>query len=42
MVNRLYNKQVSPKGNKKRGKIPPQLKAFVMAKKKKAKMKKDK
>ena len=42
MVNRLYNKQVSPKGYKKGGKIPPPLKAFVMAKKKKAKMKKDK
>ena len=42
MANRLYNKQVSPKGYKKGGKIPPQLKAFVMAKKKKAKMKKDK
>ena len=66
MVNRLYNKQVSPKGYmkggrvkkmgggmmkkdmmdkpmmKKGGKIPPQLKKFVMAKKKKAKMKKDK
>ena len=59
MVNRLYNKQVSPKGfmkggrakkmgsgmmmkkdavdkpmMKKGGKIPPQLKKFVMAKKK--------
>jgi hypothetical protein len=66
MVNRLYNKQVSPKGfmkggrvkkmgggmmkkdmmdkpmMNKGGKIPPQLKKFVMAKKKKAKMKKDK
>ena len=66
MGNRLYNKQVSPKGYmkggrvkkmgggmmkknmmdkpmmKKGGKIPPQLKPFVMAKKKKAKMKKDK
>ena len=62
MVNRLYNRQVSPKGYQtggrvakmgggmmmnrpmmnKGGKIPPQLKAFVMAKKKKAKMKKDK
>ena len=66
MANRLYNKQVSPKGymkggrvkkmgggmmNKdmmekpmmnKGGKIPAQLKKFVMAKKKKAKMKKDK
>ena len=66
MVKRLYNKQVSPKGYmkggrvkkmgggmmnkdmmdkpmmKKGGKIPPQLKKFVMAKKKKAKMKKDK
>ena len=66
MVNRLYNKQVSPKGYMKGGrvkkmgggmmkkdmmakpmmkkgaKIPPQLKKFVMAKKKKAKMKKDK
>ena len=42
MVNRLYNKQVSPKGYKKGGKIPPQLIQFVMAKKKKAKMKKDK
>ena len=66
MANRLYNKQVSPKGYKdggrvkkmgggmmkkdmmdkpmmnKGGKIPPQLKKFVMAKKKKAKMKKDK
>ena len=40
MANRLYNKQVSPKGYKKGGKIPPQLKPFVMAKKKKAKMKK--
>ena len=64
MVNRLYNKQVSPKGYmkggrvkkmgggmmkkdmmdkpmmKKGGKIPPQLKKFVMAKNKKAKMKK--
>ena len=60
MVNRLYNKQVSPKGldkdknktesmksaaatakrmNLKKGSIPPQLKKFVMAKKKKAKMK---
>ena len=29
-------------GMKKGGKIPPQLKKFVMAKKKKAKMKKDK
>ena len=29
-------------GAKKGGKIPPQLKKFVMAKKKKAKMKKDK
>ena len=66
MANRLYNKQVSPKGYmkggrvkkmgggmmkkdmmdkpmmNKGGKIPPQLKKFVMAKKKKAKMKKDK
>ena len=66
MVNRLYNKQVSPKGYmkggrvkkmgggmmkkdmmdkpmmNKGGKIPPQLKKFVMAKKKKAKMKKGK
>ena len=56
MVNRLYNKQVSPKGYMKGGrvkkmgggmmnkgvKIPAQLKKFVMAKKKKAKMKKDK
>ena len=42
MANRLYNKQVSPKGYQKGGKIPPQLKKFVMAKKKKAKMKKDK
>ena len=81
MANRLYNKQVTPKGYKmggrvkkmgggmmkrnpmmkggrvkkmgggsmmkkreamKKGSIPPQLKNFVMAKKKKAKMKKKK
>ena len=60
MVNRIYNKQVSPKGymkggrvNKmgggmmkrsgmKKGSIPPQLKKFVMAKNKKAMMKKKK
>ena len=38
MVNRLYNKQVSPKGYKKGGKVPPQLTAFVMAKKSKTPM----
>ena len=64
MANRLYNKQVSPKGYQtggrvakmgggsmmmmkkrtgmKKGSIPPQLRKFVMAKKKKAKMKKGK
>ena len=42
MVNRLYIKQVSQKGYKKGGKVRPQLKPFVMAKKKKAKMKNDK
>jgi hypothetical protein len=33
---------IRPRAKLKKGSVPPQLKKFVMAKKKKAKMKKDK